>query len=348
MSAKELSIGPAAVGPWSIFPGSEASLDTQGASIDDTIFGQTFQSNEVGLTTWTMSGNCYYKGYAGFKVKIRKAGTPTNVTGASMTVDPDDGQRFFITNRAQSVWDRTATLTVYDGVTDVTGNVEAINYLFGEVLFEDAYSVAGAITVDVDYMPLESLGCADTYTLTMQANAVNSTCFDTAQANGGFTTFDPGLRTVSLELGGTWTKAGSVRNAISSGAEFIIEINPDGQDKSIARGFFRASSESQSGSVGAREDGSYTFNLNVPEGAELPFDWWHASDTPLPTAVRDALDAWMSETKKWYRYSPPSVAGADAERWGSGVLTDMSLEGSLEDMNTFTVSIQGDGILQEV
>ena len=51
---------------WHSLPGGTGELTSEAASIDDTIFGQTYQSNQPGLIGWTVTANGLYKGFAGY------------------------------------------------------------------------------------------------------------------------------------------------------------------------------------------------------------------------------------------------------------------------------------------
>ena len=212
-----------------------------------------------------------------------------------------------------------------------------------------AYTVTGAITITGSYFPTSVLGTANNYSLTQTADAIDSTDFATAQANGGFRTHNPGLRTVNLELTGFYALSNAFAASLEARSELIIEINPDGNLKSLARGFFKASSHGQDGDVGALEEETVSFTLNVPDPSgtnppEIPFGWQHESDTTLSTALQKALTSWLDETKLDYRYLSDGVNGDS----GTGVLTDISLSGGLETMNEFSISVQGDGDLTVV
>ena len=342
MAAKIIEVSDDDGVTWFALPGSEGEFTREGSQVDDTIFGQTFRSNDRGLITWAINANAVYKGYVGYKASLKKQGTATAFTGAAMTLV--SGKRYKITDAAKNLWNRAVAVTVYDGVTNVTAQVQAINYLFGEVLFKSSYTVVGSVTVDGSYFPLAVLGKANNYSLTQTADAIETGYFDQVQTNGGYQTHDPGLRTVSLELTGIFDPASNISAALLAGSEIVAEINPDGASKSRARGFFKVITSGQSGEVGALEEETFTLSLNVPEGAEIPFKWDHASDSPLPVAVRKMLDAWIAETKLDVRYRGDGVNGYK----GNVVVTDMSLEGGMDSMNMFSVALTGDGGLTAV
>ena len=67
-------------------PGSEGAFNNEAEQIDDTILGQTYQSNEVGLIGWGVSSNGIFKGFAGYLAELSVPGTPTVMTAESTTL----------------------------------------------------------------------------------------------------------------------------------------------------------------------------------------------------------------------------------------------------------------------
>jgi predicted secreted protein len=323
-------------------PGNQGELNRDGAVIDDTIFGQTFKSGMTGIIGWGMSANAVYKGYAGYMATIKQAGSPTTMTAEALT--QVTGKYYQITNAAHRVIDRATAITVYDGVTDVTANVEHIDYLFGVVKFLNSYTIVGSITVDGKYMPLATVGKARAYTLTQSADAIDTTDFNTASSNGGFKTFLPGLRTVTLELPGVYDAASDFQQALIDRDELIIEINPDGAGKSLCRGFFRMMSTKQSGNVGALEEETVSFSLSVPiedtnPDIYMPFGWYHDPATTMPQGARKVLDAWLGETTLYAKYLQDGTNGFK----GGGVVTNCSMSGAMDAMNLFQFQWSGSG-----
>jgi hypothetical protein len=105
-------------------------------------------------------------------------------------------------------------------------------------------------------------------------------------------------------------------------------------------------SQRQSGNVGELEEETLNFRLSVPVSQTaiaiaLPFSWQHHANSPIPTAIKHLMDAWLAETKPYMHYLPDGVNGVE----GSGVVTSLSLSGGMETANTFAVSIVGDGAL---
>lgn len=319
-------------------PGSSGDFSIEAEGLDDTIFGMSFSSTETGLQSWTMSTNALWKGIAGYVATIKKTGTSTPMTGEAMALV--SGQEYQVVAPAKEVWDRQETFVVYDGVTDVTAEVDSYNYLFGSLTFVGTYSVVGAITVDGAYLPLAAYGKAQEFTLTQSAENVDTTDFDTAQGNNGYRTFIPGLRQVSLDLSGFFATSNGFKTLLAAREETVIEISPDGVGESMCRGFFKPMTTGQSGDVGGNETETVTFALSVPYSATeniVPFDWNHTVASDIPEGVKTCLDAWESESLIYTKYMHDGVNG-----WsGECVITDFSLSSGLSAMNDFSASFQG-------
>lgn len=348
--AKVIQVSDDAGANWHTLPGSTGEFNPEGEAITDTIFGQTFQSQFTGLIGWTISANAIYKGFAGYQATLLKAGTGTATTGEATT--NESGQIYQITDTTKRIWDRNATITVFDGAADVTDQVEWFDYLFGRFKFLDAYSVVGTITIDVTYFGTSVLGKGNAYNLTMSANAIDNSTFDIVQGNSGYRTFEPGLRTVELEIDGIFDATENAKSDLAARNEVIVEIDPAGDGLSIARGFFRITSAPQSGDVGALEEQTISLALSVPDDDLLliPFKWNHAAGSTLNTATQIVLTAWQDETSIMARYLPSGAPGQSPLDGVSGtvIMTDVSLGGGLSDMNVFTADMQGSGAWTEV
>src|SRR5688572_20290128 len=97
---------------WHKLPGSEAEFSNEAEQTPDTVFGQTYESNEAGLITWGITANAYFKGFAGYLAKILKTGTATAMTTEATTLESTRIYR--ITNAARRIMNRTATTNVFD------------------------------------------------------------------------------------------------------------------------------------------------------------------------------------------------------------------------------------------
>lgn len=350
MAAKNLSISADNV-TYDSLPGSQGDLSRDAATADDTVYGQEFKSLFPAIINWSLKGNAVYKGFAGYQATVKKVGTGTTFTTLPCTLL--SGKIYQLNDTTKRIWKRDAILTVFDNAIDRTSQVESIDFLFGKVTFKSAFTVVGPVTVTGTYYPTSSLGSIRGFTLTQSADAKDTSDYATVQANGGYKTFEPGLKTVGIELPGVYKSINGMAALLESRAEVLIEINPDGNgvgaNASVARGFFRATKTSQQGNVGALEEENVTFSLSVPiqssgPALAIPFGWNHGASSPIPTAIKTCLNAWEAGTLVYAKYLPDGVAGVK----GQGVLTNMTLSSTMEGVNTFQVDMAGSGSLTTV
>lgn len=332
---------------WYTLPGGSGSISREAGDISDTIFGQTFSSSESGLLTASISANGLYKGFAGYVADIFGPDTTTVLTTEPMGLVA--GKTYQITDAVKRLIDRGVAITVFDNAVDETSEVENINYLYGEVTFQDSYTPNTPITITGSYFPLIALGKARNFTLTQTADAIETTDYPTAQSNGGYRTWDPGLRTVALDLGGVYSLSDNLKDALLNRTELMIVINPDGNLLSQGRGFFKVAQNNQSGDVGALEEVSDALRLQVPieeanPAVNTPFEWRHDPTTTLATAIQVCLEAWQSEAKIDAQYLFDGVNGDK----GACIVTDVSLTSGLEAMNEFNATLMIDGALTAV
>jgi len=354
MAAKLIQVSDDGGSNFLTLPGGTGSFNNESEQINDTVFGQTFQSNETGLIGWSVEAQAFYKGFAGYITTVKKQNTSTGMTTEAMTLV--SGKIFQIDDATKEIWDRNGgTFTIFDNAVDKTADVEFIDYLFGTITFFDAFSVVEPVTVTGFFFTTTTLGTANAFTVTQTADPIESTDFATAQANSGLRTFDPGLRTVQVELTGFYTLANAFLADLKARSEVVIEINPDGvaATGSLMRGFFLIASEAQSGDVGALEEETTLFTLQVPtdpadvapaggypQPPQIPFGWQHETGTgAIDPAIKIVLEAWDNETKIDVQYLSDGVAGIK----GKAVVTDVSLTGGLSVMNEYSITMMGDG-----
>lgn len=322
-------------------PGNSGELRNEAGDLTDTIFGQSFESGETGLITGTINSNALYKGFAGYIVSLKKSGATTPMV-AGATTQVGTSKTYQISDITKQILDADVAVVVKDnGVAVTDDKIESIDYMFGKVTFAAAYTPTGPVTLDASYLPMTEIAGAKTFTLTQTAATIDTTDIPTAKANGGFRTFDPGLRTVSLELGGIYKLSNGFKAALAAREPIYVEINPDANNLSSCRGVFKYMSQGQSGDVGALEEETVSLKLAVPEAELLltPFAWSHASASKLSPAVQAILNAWQDETQIYVKYLPDGSTGMKS----SAVMTDVSLAGGLDAMNEFTANFQLSG-----
>lgn len=334
--AKRIQISPNSGANWYTFPGDKGELHDDATAIKDTTFGQDFASDQTGMINWHITTNGLYKGFAGYVAKVKKSGTPTTFTAEATTLL--SGRDYQVTNPIKQIWDRTTPVVVHDGATLLVETTDyTVDYLFGIVTLVNA--PAGAVTVSGKYLPMTQVAKANSFTLTQTANALKTSVYETAQANGGYESYEYGLRTVSLSLKGIYASSNGFRALLAARSELIIEINPDGSSLSVARGFFKPMATSQTGNVGELEDQTLNFSLAVPfqDDISIPFDWTFAAGSTLARAVREAIIAWQAGTLTHVNYLSNGTTGTQ----GAAVITDLTLTGGLDAMNDFAIKFQG-------
>ncbi len=331
-------------------PGSEGSFSSEAEGIDDTVLGQTFQSSEIGLTGWSVSANGIFKGFAGYVADIMKFGTPTVFTNESMTLVSGSTATYQIDDAAREVWDRTVVTSFRDATVAIpVANIVSIDYLFGRVTL--TAPAGGAVDGTGQYMVRETIGRANTFNLTMTAEAIDETDFATAQANTGTRVFTPGLRTVALELGGIFSATENAKADLAARNELIVEVDPAGDGLAVARGFFKFATVAQAGAVGALEEETLNLTLTVPvanatnvSDVDTPFNWAFDPTTTLSQAIQIAITAWIAEDNTVeVQYLPLGATGQTPLDGieGDVVFTDISLSGGLSNMNVFVMEMQG-------
>lgn len=76
-------------GDWNTIPGPSGDLNVEGESIEDTILGQSWSSNWVGLLNWNVTSTAYWKGTAGYEAKVIKDGDEMSASSFTLTQSAD-------------------------------------------------------------------------------------------------------------------------------------------------------------------------------------------------------------------------------------------------------------------
>lgn len=331
-------------------PGASGELSVEMANVEDTIFGQQFQSELPSIGMWEVSGQAYFKGVAGYLAAVKVGGTPT-VAAAEATANTT-GLSYQIVAVARRVMSLAHTVTVYDNAVIVAaGDILSIDYLNGIVTFVGGYVVTGPITIDYYYLPTAAIGKARSFSLTQQLAEIDTTDYATAQANGGWRTYIAGLKTVALELGNVWDNANDFITTLQSRAQVYVDVSPNdtagsATEEVLFRGLFKYLSQNQSGNVGALEEETLNLNLSIPSSEVLatPFSWYFGSANDLSPAVQIALEAWEDGTPIYVEYSPDGTNG----KKGQAIVTEASVANSYEGQNEFSFSFKGTGTLANI
>ena len=337
MATKTIQVSADGVNYFTV-PGDSGDFSAESASLNDTIFGQDFSSNQSGLITWTVSSNARWRGFAGYCAKVKKSGTPTGFSAAPMTLV--SGKTYEISNRAQSVWNWKVPVTFSSSGAISADKIQSIDHLHGRVTFIPSYTPPGAVTATGSYLPLVDFARANSFSLSQTADTTDTTDFATACNNGGFATSKATLLTADLELTGFYRADNDLFQLLTSREEFVVEIDAEGSGLSVARGIYKPITDNQSGDIGGDETETLSLALSVPDGV-LPFSWRHTTNTTLPQAIRILQDAWVNKETVYVRYLPEGEEGEGRE--GEAIVTDISMESSVDGLVEFSVTLPGTG-----
>lgn len=339
MSAKSVRVSRDGVTFYEL-PGTSADLSLDSSTADDSIFGTNFSSIQATIINWSISSNGLFKGFPGYKAQIKRAGTPTAFTSEATT---QNGDYYYITDRAKSLWDHTAPVTVNDSATPVdASNIETIDYLNGGVKFVSGYTVTGPITVTGSFMATTRICFANTFDLSMTADIEAITTICDADDNNGFTVNSYNQQSAELSMDGFYSDSNTFIADLLARDVVIIEVDPAGDGSVTHRGYYMATSQSQSGDVGSTETESITYSLFVPEGVPRPFSVYVAETSALPDAVREILLAWQDRATLTVEYT---AQDSTATRTGEVLVSDSSLSGGVDAINDYSFTFDGTGAL---
>jgi hypothetical protein len=342
MAAKRIQVSPDNGSTWRTVPGSTGEFREELGTVNDTVFGQDWESNEVTLNQWQVSCNAYFKGVSGYVANLKQQGTATTMTAEAAALV--SGKTYRITNAAKRIIDYFSPVTVLDNAVDHSADVASIDYLNGEVTFSSGYTVTGPVTITGKYIPTVSIAKGKSFTLNQGAAERDTTVYETARTNGGWKTFDYGLRTIGLDLTGLYDVANGAADALRARTPLVIEISPDNSSDTFFRGYFKRHNRGQSGEVGALEEEAQSFGLWVPDGSLLvrPFSWYLTSSSTLNLAIQNILAAFQSKTVIDIRYQDdPDAAGAG--HTGDAIVTGATLTNQLDGLNEFRFEFRGTG-----
>lgn len=341
MAAKKLQVSADNITFYTL-PGSQGQYTEEMNSNTDTVFGQNYESKEVGLAEWQVTADSIFKGLSGYTATLKKQGTPTTMTAEAMTLV--SGKTYRITNAAKQIIDYFTTLTVLDNAVDQTANVLSIDYLTGAVTFKAAYTPTTPITITGKYIPTVAIASGKAWNVNQTASEIDNSSYDTAQANGGWRTFDSGLLTVAIDITNIFALANGWSATLTARSVLVVEISPDG-GTTLFRGYFKVINRNQSGNVGALEEEKLTLNLWVPDGALVvrPFGWVFGSGTTLNLAIQTVINGFFNQTNVYIKYLPDGGTTANAGKTGQCVVTQANLANTVEGINTFQFTFRGDG-----
>ena len=201
---------------------------------------------------------------AAYKTIIKVGGNSTAFVDESTLAL--GGNQFQVTDSTKRVFDRRASVTVYDNGNEVTP--VSIDFLFGVIELSGA--PGGDVTVDASYIPLGNIGGSMEYSLDIGGDILDDTNFNQAGSNGGYRTKGYGLIDVSASVGRYDDLAKTFKNHKKNRSEVFIEIRPGGASD-VARGWFVLENANSSGDIGGLESESLQFNLSDLDGKSFSF-----------------------------------------------------------------------------
>lgn len=340
MAAKRIQVSDDGGTTFWTLPGSSGEKRTEMAAVADTVFGQDYASEDQSIGNWMVTANAYFKSVAGYIANLKIGGSATVMTAEALSLV--SGKTYQITNVTKRQIDYETALQVFDNAVDQTANVESIDYLNGTVTFKSAYTINGPVTLTGKYIPTTVLAKSRSFNLTQGAAEIDTTTYEVAQANGGWRTYEAGLKTARLEVGGIFDATADAIATLATRSLLMMEVSPNNSTDTLFRGFFKRSNHGQSGDVGALEEQTQTFSLFVPDGQLIsrPFGWYITpGTTKLNKAVQIALAAWQTGAPLKLRYLPDGTTGKE----GDAIVTEATLANSYEGLNEFRFSFRGTG-----
>lgn len=341
MAAKRVQVSTDAGVTYRTIPGATGEFREEEATVTDTVFGQDYESEEVSVGMWHMTANGFFKGISGYQANLKQQGVATVMTNEAMTLV--SGSTYRITNVAKRIIDYFTAATFRDAAVAIpAANIVSIDYLNGEVTL--TAPAGGAVDISGKYLPTVSIAKGRGFTLNMTAAEKDTSVYEDVRANGGWKTFDYGLRKVTLEVSGVYDITNGAAAALRGRLPVIVDITPDNSVDTYFRGFFKRHNRNQAGDVGALETETQQFGLWVPDGALVvrPFGWYFTVNSLLNPAIQNILATWQNKTALKARYQPdPAIAGSG--HVGDVIVNEATLTNALEGLNEFRFGFRGTG-----
>ena len=186
---------------WNILAGNDASIDLDGEELENTIFGSDFNSSITGILNHSLSGNAMFRKTAGFEARLK------TVSGVATAFTEEDfalsNGWYVISDRAKSLWDRETEVVFSDGVGVIDpDDIAQVDYLNGRVKFISTFTPSGSVTADGEFLTTAEFACARSIDLTQSLDTIETGCFESIGANGGFELYKGTLRSVSADIEG--------------------------------------------------------------------------------------------------------------------------------------------------
>jgi hypothetical protein len=336
----------APVGQKFILTGSSGSLTEETAEADTTVFGAgSFSTSLPTLASHSMSANSWLRNTAGYLATLKRGGTPVEFNDESMT-QVGTSKTYRITNATKNYWNFNEDVVVTDAGGVIDPDDYVVNYLFGEITFDDSFTPDGAVEVSGESVPLVDFGRANSVDLSQTCTSSDVTTFELAKEENGYATFRAELKEVSMSLSAFYSKSDSFHQILNAREEILVEIDFDGSGSVVSRGVFRVSNSGLDGDVGSTETNSVDFSLaGAPEGI-APYDFQFSETSQASAAFQILMKAWVNRNYIGFDYAPDGLNEVYYD--GRAIVTDASLSTAVDAIGELTISLQGSGELQEI
>jgi len=172
---------------------------------------------------------------SGKVARIRNvSATATNSTNEASDLAAG-GLLLSIDSTAKRHWDRSSTAPAIfvsgDTGTDISADIESINYVQGIVTFSTPHSTATVITMDVDYLTADYLAGGRSWSLDVGSNMLDVTAFSTTATDPVWRTYLAGINDATIDIQRLY-QADSTANFFfdslnAQSSNLLVELVPD-------------------------------------------------------------------------------------------------------------------------
>ena len=165
-------------------------------------------------------------GLAGKKALVKVTGAPLDFTAEECSTSDDT--TYTIDDAAKKYWDRDTPVQVFEdgiAVNPATDPYQIIR-LTGQVVFDNADALRGAITVTGKYLPVSVAAGARAYSFELSQAVLDDSDFDTAGTDG-HTRKLAGLKNVSGSIGRRFRVEAGMTDLLLAGDPVILEFYSD-------------------------------------------------------------------------------------------------------------------------
>jgi len=140
-----------------------------------------------------------------------------------------------INSTAKRHWDRTSTAPAIfvSGATgsDISADIESINYVQGIVTFTTPHSTSTVITMDVDYLTSSYLAGGRSWSIDIDTNMLDVTAFSTTATDPKWRTYLAGLNGAEISIDRLYQQDSTANvfwDALAAeSSNLLVELVPD-------------------------------------------------------------------------------------------------------------------------